>query len=196
MALASPMLDPRLLTGTFVSALPYPAYVATGTPEQRESWGKIESRVALTAGQLGTVRGFTRRVNVLVVSGIWCGDCVAQCPMLYRIEQANPGSVTVRFVDRDQHLALAEQVRICGGLRVPTAIFMNEEMEFVSLLGDRTLARYRAIAAKKLGAMCPLPGARVPEEELAATLQDWVDEFERVHLLVRLSPKLRQKHGD
>ena len=29
-----------------------------------------------------------------------------------------------------------------------------------------------------------------------ATLQDWVDEFERAQLLVRLSPKLRQRHAD
>ena len=30
----------------------------------------------------------------------------------------------------------------------------------------------------------------------ADTLQDWVNEFERVQLLLRLSTRLRQKHGD
>jgi len=27
-------------------------------------------------------------------------------------------------------------------------------------------------------------------------MQDWLDEVERVHLLLRLSGRLRQKHGD
>jgi hypothetical protein len=31
---------------------------------------------------------------------------------------------------------------------------------------------------------------------LAAVTQDWLDEFERVQLLLRLSSRLRQKHGD
>jgi hypothetical protein len=76
------------------------------------------------------------------------------------------------------------------------AIFMAEDFEFVSLFGDRSLTRYRAIAAKQLGAACAVPGAPVPDDELAGTLQDWLDEVERVHLLLRLSTRLRQKHND
>jgi hypothetical protein len=48
----------------------------------------------------------------------------------------------------------------------------------------------------KLGPACPLPGAPLPDDELAATLQDWLNEFERIELLLRLSPRLRRKHGD
>jgi hypothetical protein len=73
---------------------------------------------------------------------------------------------------------------------------MAEDFEFVSLLGDRTLSRYRAVAQRNLGPACPLPGAPLPDEELAATLQDWIDETERVHLILRLSTRLREMHGD
>jgi hypothetical protein len=31
---------------------------------------------------------------------------------------------------------------------------------------------------------------------MAATLQDWVDEVERIQLMLRVSPRLRQKYGD
>ncbi len=79
---------------------------------------------------------------------------------------------------------------------MPALLFMAEDYEPVSIQGDRTLSRYRAVAAKQLGAACPLPGAPVPAQELAATLQDWLDEFERVHLLLRLSGRLREAHGD
>lgn len=190
------MLKPEFLAAKFAAGLTYDGHVASGKPAQQENWAAAAGRVRLTEEQRRLVAGFTRRINVLCLSGTWCGDCVAQCPMLRRIEEADPAAVVLRFLDRDEHIDLSEQVRICGGLRVPTVLFLNEEFEFVSLLGDRTLARYRAIAARQLGPSCPLPGAPVPPEEVAATLQDWVDEFERVHLLVRLSPKLRQKHGD
>jgi hypothetical protein len=85
---------------------------------------------------------------------------------------------------------------INAGRRVPTVIFMAEDFEPVAVLGDRTLTRYRAVAARQLGPSCPLPGAAVPADELHATLQEWLDEVERVHLLLRLSARLRQKHGD
>ena len=101
-----------------------------------------------------------------------------------------------RLVDRDQHKDLSDRVMICGGHRVPVFIFMTEEFDFLSLSGDRSLTRYRALAARQLGPSCPVPGAPIPADELAGTIQDWVDELERVHLICRLSPKLRQKHAD
>jgi thiol-disulfide isomerase/thioredoxin len=190
------MVSEDLLAAKFAAGLGYGAYVETGKPQHREAWAAAAARVKLTETQRQLIGSFTRRINILVLSGTWCGDCVAQCPMLAAIAAANPERIDLRFLDRDEHVDLAEQVKICGGLRVPTVIYMNEDHEFVSLLGDRTLARYRAMAAKQLGAACPLPGAEVPAEEVAATLQDWVDETERVHLLLRLSPKLRERYGD
>ena len=96
----------------------------------------------------------------------------------------------------DEKADLAGLLTINQGLRVPVVVFMAEDYEPVSIAGDRSLTRYRAIAGKALGANCPLPGAPIPQDELAGTLQDWLDEFERVHLLLRLSGRLREKHGD
>lgn len=190
------MLSPEFFKAKFDAALPYGRYVETGKPQHRQNWAAAAERVRLTEPQRRLIAAFTRKINLLVLSGTWCGDCVAQCPMLEAIAAANRDRIDLRFLDRDEHLDLAEQVSICGGLRVPTAIYLNEDFEFLSLLGDRTLSRYRAMAAKQLGAACPLPGAEVPAEEIAATLQDWVDETERVHLMLRLSPKLRKRYGD
>lgn len=190
------MLDAAFLRSEFDSALPYDRYVASGSPAHQPRWRDMESRIALNPVQTILLQGFVRRVTVLVVSGTWCGDCVAQCPMFRAFERASPERVAVRFVDRDLHAELRDRVEICGGHRVPVFIFMNEDFEFVSLMGDRSLTRYRALAAKQLGPSCPVPGAPIPPDELAGTIQDWLDELERVHLLCRLSPRLRQKHGD
>lgn len=85
---------------------------------------------------------------------------------------------------------------LCGGLRVPVVLILNEDFDVLSVEGDRSLARYRALAARQLGPACPLPGAPVPDDEVAATRQDWVDAFERAHLMARLSTKLRQRYAD
>lgn len=189
------MLTPETLKAAFEAALPYDQYVATGEPGEQDNWKSFDRRVSLTDGQRSLVGGFTREVNCLVLSGTWCGDCVQQVPMLAHIERANPAKFRLRVIDRDR-TPLAESLMICGGKRVPVGVMMNEEFDLLTLVGDRTLSRYRAMASRQLGPSCPVPGAPVPDDEVAATLADWVAEAERAHLICRLSTKLRARHGD
>jgi thiol-disulfide isomerase/thioredoxin len=189
-------MKPAYLAEQFAAALPYAAYVQTGTDEQKRRWQQVYAATSLTVDQSRLVSGFTRAMNVLIVSGIWCGDCVQQCPLLQRIAEANPARIELRLLDRDQHRDLSERFRINGGDRVPVALFLAEDYELCSVLGDRTLCRYRALARKQLGAACPLAIVPPDADELAATLQDWLDELERVQLMLRLSARLRQTHDD
>jgi thiol-disulfide isomerase/thioredoxin len=194
------MLPPDFLRTKFAAALPYDAYVKTGTPAHQDAWRSFEriarDHASLDSHQRASMEDWSRKINVLVVSGTWCGDCVHQCPLLQIIAEGRPDLIDLRFLDRDKHMDLAEQVRICGGLRVPTVLFLNEDFDFVSIMGDKSLARLRAKAAATLGPNCPLPTAEVPPDEIAATRQDWLNEVERVHLLLRLSTKLRARHHD
>jgi Thioredoxin len=178
------------------AGLTYADYLATGTPQQTRDWQAIYDQSPLTRPQAALLGSFTRKINVLGLSGIWCGDCVQQCPLIQRIAEGAPDAVDLRWLDRDQHMDLQEQVRINAGNRVPVLIFCAEDYEPVGWFGDRTLTRYRAMAAKNLGGACPMPGAPVPQDELNATLVEWLEQFERAHLLLRLSGRLRQKHGD
>ena len=176
------------------AGLDYPAYLATDE-EKAARWREFAEGVSLTDDQRRLIESFSCDMKVLVISGIWCGDCVQQGPLLQAIADAS-ACIDLKWVDRDEHADLAERVMINQGLRVPVALFLAEDYEPVSIYGDRTLTRYRAMAAKQLGPSCPLPGAPVPPDEVTETLQDWLDEFERVQLLLRLSGRLRQKHGD
>jgi thiol-disulfide isomerase/thioredoxin len=178
------------------AGLSYADYLAAGKPEQRDNWRKIYDQTALTDAQRALLESFSRRINVIGLSGIWCGDCVQQGPLIQHIAEANPRAIDLRWLDRDEHMDLQQQVSINAGHRVPILIFCAEDYEPVFWYGDRTLTRYRALARKQLAAACPLPGAAVDGDELAATLQDWLDQFERAHLLLRLSSRLRQKYGD
>lgn len=190
------MMEAAYLKAKHDAGLPYEAYVAAGTPDQQANWRRISEQAQLTNAQKRLVGSFKRRMNVIGLSGVWCGDCVQQCPLIQRIAEANPQAIDLRWLDRDRHDDLQAQVTINSGRRVPVIIFCSEDYDLVGWYGDRTLSRYRAIAERNLGPSCPVPGAPVSQDELAATLQDWLDEFERVQLILRLSQKLRQRHGD
>lgn len=189
-------MDATYLEHKHAAGKPYEQYVRSGKPEQYENWKKIYDQAPLSAAQRELVSSFTRKINIIGLSGIWCGDCVQQGPLIERIAQANPGKIDLRWLDRDEHSDLQERLMINGGKRVPVLVFCAEDYQLVSWYGDRTLSRYRAIAQRQLGPSCPLPGAKVDTAELVQTQQDWLDEFERVHLLLRLSARLRQKYGD
>ena len=186
----------KFFSDKFSAALSYDAYLQTGTDEQRRRWQQIYDAARLTDAQQNLVKGFVRQMNLLIVSGIWCGDCVQQCPLIARIAEANPEKISLRIVDRDQNRDLAEPFRMNGGDRIPVLIFLAEDFEFCGMYGERTIARYRAIAHRSLGPACPTGIVAPDKEEMAATLGDWLTEIERVQLMLRLSPRLRQKYGD
>jgi thiol-disulfide isomerase/thioredoxin len=189
-------MNAQFLSEKFSAALPYIEYVRTGTEEQQRRWKQVYDVASLTESQKQLLSGFVRPMNVLVVSGIWCGDCVQQCPLQQRIAEGNPGQINLRILDRDQHKDLSQQLKLNAGDRVPVAIFMAEDFELCSVFGDRVVSRYRALARKQLGPSCPIGLAPPDADEVAAALADWLSEFERIQLMLRLSPRLRQKYGD
>ncbi len=77
-------MNPAFLAEKFAAALPFERYVQTGTDEQRRRWQQVYDSARLTDEQARLVAGFVREMKVLIVSGIWCGDCVQQCPLLQR----------------------------------------------------------------------------------------------------------------
>ena len=189
-------MNPEILARKHAEGLTYAEYVCTGSDSQQENWKTLYDQAVLTDPQQRLLATFTRRINVIALSGIWCGDCVQQGPLIARIAEAAPTCISLRWLDRDAHMDLQESVSINAGHRVPVLIFCAEDFELVGWHGDRTLNRYRALARKQLGASCPLPGGPVDRDELAATVGDWIEQFERVHLLLRLSSRLRQIHRD
>lgn len=163
--------------------------------DQRSRWDAVFTQVALTEAQKTLLSGFQRDMLIAVVAGAWCGDCIQQCPMFEAFARQS-SRLQIRYFDRDDHGDLADALSICGGRRVPSVLFMSEDGAPCGRYGDRTLAKYRDSAASLMGAACPT--GLVPQEKplQSAVLQEWLDQFERVQLMLRLSPRLRQKHGD
>lgn len=182
------------LERAWTNALVWDDYLASD-PTRADAWRNTARSISLDDSQRRLLSGFTRTIRVLMVSGIWCGDCVRQGPVAHAAAEAST-CIDLRFIDRDHDASPIEALGINDGARVPVTVFMAEDFQSVSVIGDRTLQYYRHMAAQQIGAACPIPGAGLPRDVQSGVVQDWLDEFERVHLLLRLSNRLRQRHGD
>ncbi len=188
--------DPQLLQTSFDQGLSYADFVALGEPEgQHLQWHERHSRLELTPDQDELVRSFVRPMRVLSLTGTWCGDCALQGAAMQRIAEASPSLIDLRFVLRaEQHAELVVKNALNGGFRVPVTWFMAEDGAPCSRIGDRPLSRYRAMARRALGDDAVLAPPEV--DPVRAVLGELLDEFERVQLMLRVSPRWREHYGD
>lgn len=92
----------------FGRALPYREYLGKyATPEQQARWAGVYQAAQLTPEQQALLASFRRKMNVLCLSGAWCGDCVNACPMFQRIAEGRPDLIDLRFVNRAQQFDAA-----------------------------------------------------------------------------------------
>lgn len=179
----------------FGQALPYEQYVSGAEEQHRLKWERFDKSLALTPGQREVLSTFRRHMNVLCLSGIWCGDCARQGPMLKHIAEAAP-SIALRFAENRRERELQEELRLNGAEKVPVVVVLSEDFYEIGRFGDRHLSEYRRKAAMELGPACDPGIAQRTPEELQNELQEWLDYFERLQLMLRLAPALRKRYGD
>jgi hypothetical protein len=180
----------------FNQALPYGSFLdAYATPAQQARWDAMHARFVLSAAQVDLLQSFTRAMPVLCMAGAWCGDCINQCPVFDHFARAS-SVIDFRVLDRDALPDVREALMMNGGQRVPMVVFLNEDGQEVSRYGERTLSIYRKMAADQLGPACPTGLVPPADEALQTITAEWLAEFERIHLVLRLSPRLRAKHAD
>jgi thiol-disulfide isomerase/thioredoxin len=166
-----------------------------GTSDQQARWKSVFEQVKLTAAQSSLLSSFKRDMKVLCVAGAWCGDCVNQCPIFAQFAAATP-KIQLRFFDRDVHNALAQELAVCGAPRVPAVLFLSEDNFPCGRYGDRTISKYRQVASDLEGSACSTGIVPLGSSLFDSVIQDWLNEFERIQLILRTSGRLRQKHGD
>jgi thiol-disulfide isomerase/thioredoxin len=177
-------------------AFPYREFLSKyGTPSQQARWQQTLEAVSLKPAQRELLTAFRREMKVVCLAGAWCGDCSGQCPIFERFAEAAP-LIQVRYLDRDEHSDVQRDLQINGGNRVPMLVFFSEDGFEVARFGERTLSKYRAMMQAMDGANCPTGILAKGDPLLDQVAQDWLNEFERVQWILRLSPRLRQKHGD
>lgn len=177
----------------FPTGLTYDQFLARyASPTEKQRWDDFHRQVQLSHEQKALLKSFTRDMQVLVMAGAWCGDCVNQCPIFDHFARQNE-RIQVRFFDRDDNPDLADSLQTCGAARVPAVVFLAEDGAFCGRAGDRTLSKYRQMASSLVGAAC---STGLADDLTPAVVQDWLEEFERIQWMLRTSGRLRQKHGD
>jgi hypothetical protein len=183
-------------SSTHADALSYQSFLDRyASPPQRIRWDGMHEQFTLTDGQRILLGGFTRKMSVLCLAGAWCGDCINQCPVFDYFARAS-SMIDLRFVDRDVRPDLRDLLSINGGHRVPVVVFLSEDWFEVSRYGDRAVSIYRRLAGEQLGPACPTGLVPPTAEATVACTAEWLVEFERAQLMLRLSPRLRSKHND
>ena len=179
----------------FSKALPFNEYLQTGDDGQQKSWLDFEKRISLSTQNKEVIQSFIRELNVLVMSGIWCGDCARQGPMINAIADASQ-VINVRYIDNRENPELQEELKILGAMRVPVVVGLSEDFFEVARTGDRMLSVYRDKAKNELGAACDAGLLPPADELLQAELNEWIEWFEKQQLMLRLAPMLRNRYND
>ena len=119
---------------------------------------------------------------------------------LTRLEALQDGArrgLRLTFTDKGPGIPDVQQaLQINGGNRIPVLVFFSEDGFEVARCGERTLSKYRQMMRDQIGESCPTGVALPGDPLLVQVTQDWLNEFERVQYILRLSPRLRRRHGD
>ena len=159
----------------------YDEFKAAMTRNQ-ERFAENESRVALDPETVRTFKSLPKPLRVLVLAEEWCGDVVANLPVLGRLDKEVP-ALDVRIFYRDQNLDLMERWLNHGKYQsIPVFVFFDENFRELGHWIERpaSVTERRAAERKKIFAAHPefgspdAPVDQLPEDvrtRLQAELQ-------------------------
>ena len=111
----------------FAQGLTLDAYVAQMT-QNRERFEENQRAAQVRPEDVAFFERLPEPLNVLVITEDWCGDALANVPVLAKLAQET-GKLTLRLFLRDQNLDLADQYLKEGKYRsVPVFVFFDGQM--------------------------------------------------------------------
>jgi len=159
----------------------YDEFKAAMTRNQ-ERFAENESRVSLDPETVRTFKSLPKPLRVLVLAEDWCGDVVANLPILGRLDKEVP-ALDVRIFYRDQNLDLMERWLNQGKYQsIPVFVFFDENFRELGHWIERpaSVTERRAAERRKIFAAHPefgspdAPVDQLPEDvrtRLQAELQ-------------------------
>lgn len=133
----------------FESGMTYDAYKGAMT-RNRERLEENERRVALDADTVGFFGSLPRPLKVVVLAEDWCGDVIANLPVLGRLAR-EVGTLDVRIFYRDQNPDLMERWLNQGKYQsIPVFAFYDDGFHEMGHWIERP-ASVTALRAKKRG---------------------------------------------
>jgi hypothetical protein len=123
----------------FDAGMTYDAYKSQMT-RNREQVEQNEKDLQLSSDSIGALRSLPRPLNVLALAEDWCGDVVANLPVLGRLAEESQGKLNVRILLRDQEPGsqVMDQYLNKGQYKsIPTVIFLDGDFKEVGVWIER-----------------------------------------------------------
>jgi hypothetical protein len=169
----------------FDQGMTYEAYKAQMT-RNRERLEAAEQKVQVAAADVAAVKQLPKAINVLAIVEDWCGDVVANLPILDRLARES-GKLNVRCVLRDQTPIIDQYLKDGQFKSIPVFVFLDEKFNEIGNFKERpaSVTELRAQRRKAVYASDPAFGAadqpvdQLPEDvrvKLNAALQAMRDE--------------------
>lgn len=112
-------------------------------------------------------------LNVLMLAEDWCGDAVANAPILAKLADALGSIFNLRVFKRDENLDLMDQYLYQGQFRsIPTIVFFDQKMNELGRWAERPqIARDEMAEARRRFAAehADLPDVTKPVPEMSET---------------------------
>jgi hypothetical protein len=152
----------------------YDAYKAQMT-RNREQVEQNERDLELSANDVQAFRDLPRPLNLVALAEDWCGDVVANLPVLGRIAQESNGKINLRVHLRDQEPGsqiMDEHLNKGQFKSIPTVIFLDQDFNELGVWVERpdSVTRLREEKRRALYAQHPewgdpsAPIAELPED--------------------------------
>jgi len=117
----------------------YDAYKAQMT-RNREQIEQNEKDLELKSADVDALRSLPKPVNVLALAEDWCGDVVANLPVLAKLAEASGGKLNVRILLRDQEpgaQVMNEHLNKGQFKSIPTVVFLDGDFNELGVWIER-----------------------------------------------------------
>jgi hypothetical protein len=85
---------------------------------------RLDKTLKISEEQKDTIKGFTKKVDWLVLTESWCGDAAQTMPVMHKIAQLSEG-INLKVALRDEHEELMSQFLTEGNKSIPKLIAVD-----------------------------------------------------------------------
>jgi hypothetical protein len=175
----------------FESGMTYDGYKAQMS-RNREQVEQNEKDLELKAEDVQAVRGLPRTINVMALAEDWCGDVVANLPVLGKLAQESGGKLNVRIHLRDQEPGslIMDQYLNRGEFKsIPTFIFLDGEFNDLGVWIERPDSVTKLREEKRRALYATHPEWGDPSKPIAELPEDVRTQVQQASMAMRNETK-------
>jgi hypothetical protein len=175
----------------FDSGMTYDAYKAQMT-RNREQVEQNEKDLQLAPEDVEALRALPKPVNVLALTEDWCGDVVANVPVLGKLAEASGGKLNVRIHLRDQEPGsrIMDQYLNRGEFKsIPTLVFLDGEFNELGVWIERPESVTRLREEKRQALYRAHPEWGDPSKPIAELPEDIRTQVQQASAALRTETK-------